>query len=142
MAVSFVVRSYHVAVLHSWYEEVGKFRLHTRLKAANLHGSIWNHISKIPGWRPSWRFQLIEPLDQSSSCEERLAVHDFDVDNGLGGTEHERAKSAPWRSRIPQSVGKYESRIFDFTHFFDARVYCAPTETDVKELEQCICRLK
>jgi len=85
-----------------------------------------DHISQIPGWRRSRRFQLIESTDQRDGYVELLAVHDFDKINGLGGAEHERAKSAPWRAKILQLIDSWDNKVFDFVHEFEASHYCEP----------------
>jgi hypothetical protein len=81
---------------------------------------------------------LVESSDHREGFEELLAVHDFDASNGLGGPEHEQAKSAPWRRRILEIVERRDNRIFDFTHSFDATDYRTPTDTDLKKLEECV----
>lgn len=97
-----------------------------------------DHISKIPGWRRSRRFQLVESTSRRDGFEELLAVHDFDSHNGLGGPEHQEAKSTPWRTRILKLVERRDNTVFELIHSFDARDYHKPTDIDIKKLEDSV----
>jgi len=55
---------------------------------------------------------LVESTDQMPGYIELLAVHDFDLKNGLEGPEHQQARSKPWRSRILQMVERRDSKVW------------------------------
>ena len=57
---------------------------------------------------------------------ELLAVHEFDKDNGIGGAEHELAKSRPWRMRIIDLVESRDNKLFEFFHEFKASDFRPP----------------
>lgn len=84
-------------------------------------------ISKIPGWIRSRRFRLASGDAGRKGVKELLALHEFEKDNGLGGPEHQYAKSRPWRLKIVNEVieGK-DNKIFDFSHAFKAQDYQNP----------------
>jgi len=109
--VTFVIQKDLVDQLHAWYEE-----------------EHLEHISRIPGWRRSRRFELVESTDQKPGYVELFAVHDFDQSNGLGGLEHEQARSTPWRSRILPIIHRRDSKVFDLVHEFQASDYHKPTD--------------
>ncbi|KIX03270.1 uncharacterized protein Z518_06822 [Rhinocladiella mackenziei CBS 650.93] len=113
MATTFVVREELVGELHAWYDQE-----HLR------------HISMIPGWRRTRRFQLVESTDPKNGVVELLAVHDFDQVNGLGGMEHEQVQATPWRAKILEMVESRDNKVFDFFHEFKAGDYRRPIEVD------------
>lgn len=84
-------------------------------------------ISNIPGWIRSRRFRLASGDGVQKGVKDLLAIHEFEKDNGLGGPEHQYAKSRSWRLRIVNEVieGK-DNKTFDFSHEFKAQDYQAP----------------
>lgn len=112
MTVAFLVANELVDEMNRWYEE-----------------EHIDDLSKIPGWRRSRRFQLIEGDNQKKGYTELLAVHDFEKENGIDGPEHEFAKSRPWRNRILGLVERRDNKRFEFYHEFEAEDYRKPAVT-------------
>ncbi len=83
-------------------------------------------LTKIPGWRRSRRFQLVEADGMKEGYTELLAIHDYDADNGIGGPEHEFAKSRPWRTKMVGLVESRNNKLFEFFHEFKASDYRNP----------------
>ena len=98
-------------------------RTHLSKLRAHLSQEHTEDISKIPGWRRTRRFQLVEGDELRSGYTQLLAVHDFDKDNGLDGPEHEHAKSKPWRMKVVEMVESRENDRFEFLHEFRAEDY-------------------
>ena len=57
---------------------------------------------------------------------ELLAIHDFESVNGIGGPEHESAKSRPWRTRVLDLVESRDNKLFEFFHEFKVSDYQSP----------------
>jgi pimeloyl-ACP methyl ester carboxylesterase len=96
LAVSMRVDEADAEDFNNWYEKE-----HTGM------------LSKVPGWLRTRRFKLevgglmgMPPAGQI----EYLAVHDYEAKNGLEGSEHDAARSTPWRSRIMEKVEWHERR--------------------------------
>lgn len=81
---------------------------------------------RIPGWRRSRRYQLVDADDQKEGYTELLAIHDLETTNGIGGPEHGVAKSRPWRTRILELVESRDNKLFEFFHEFQASDYRTP----------------
>ncbi|KPI40235.1 uncharacterized protein AB675_7780 [Cyphellophora attinorum] len=109
MTVSLLVRDDLVPEVHRWYEK------------EHIHD-----LSRIPGWRRSRRFELLEADDLRPGYTELLAVHDFDKINGLDGPEHMAGRAKPWRNQIMAQVERRVSRRFEYFHEFQASDYREP----------------
>lgn len=125
MTVSLLVRDELVSDVNRWYEKVREpgYTVGHALTAEQEH---INDLSRIPGWRRTRRFELVEADDQKTGYTELLAVHDFDETNGLDGAEHISAKLKPWRNRIMAQVESRVNRRFEFFHEFKALDYREP----------------
>ena len=88
---------------NAWYEEE-----HTDL------------LSKVPGWLRTRRFILAEGNGPAPPLIECLALHDYAAKNGLGGPEHDVARSTPWRSEVMKFVTGLKRREYVFYHAFSA----------------------
>ncbi|KIX03852.1 uncharacterized protein Z518_07405 [Rhinocladiella mackenziei CBS 650.93] len=68
-------------------------------------------LMKIPGWRTGSRYQL---LDQRGEMAEYagpfMAVHQYDEDNALGGTEWTQSIVSEWTKKIDQRMAKRPHR--------------------------------
>ncbi|KAK3065909.1 hypothetical protein LTR53_017901, partial [Teratosphaeriaceae sp. CCFEE 6253] len=123
LAVSIRVKEADSDDFNAWYEDE-----HTGM------------LSKIPGWLRTRRFKLEVgglmgmPLQGQA---EYLAVHDFAAKNGLGGPEHEAARTTPWRNRIFEKVLWHDRRTWAHHLTFDALQEPASTvaTTDGAELQ-------
>ena len=99
LAVTILAKDADVSEIDTWYEEE-----HIEL------------LSKIPGWLRSRRFRLDWSEDQKDGITELLAVHDFAESNGLGGPEHEHARTTPWRDRVFEKIGSSDRKTFDLKY--------------------------
>ena len=104
----------------------GKIRDWTLILVLTLLQEHTEDISKIPGWRRTRRFELVDGDGPAEGQTELLAVHDFDHENGLDGPEHQLAKSRPWRLRIVDLVQTRKHVRFEFFHEFEAADYRRP----------------
>ncbi|KAK5174347.1 uncharacterized protein LTR77_001427 [Saxophila tyrrhenica] len=90
IAVTIRVKEADLEDLHNWYEQE-----HTDM------------LSKVPGWLRTRRFKLevggLRGMPPQGEFE-YLAVHDYKAQNGLGGPEHEAAKTTPWTNEIRKKV--------------------------------------
>jgi hypothetical protein len=50
-------------------------------------------LMKVPGWRRTRRFVTKGLSEDEAEC---VALHDYDIDNGLGGEEFKHATSTKW----------------------------------------------
>ena len=88
-------------------------------------------ISKIPGWRRTRRFELVDGDGPAEGHTELLAVHDFETENGLDGPEHQLAKSRQWRLHVVDHLVKTRKHVrFEFFHEFEAADYRRPPPVD------------
>ncbi|TKA83563.1 hypothetical protein B0A55_00509 [Friedmanniomyces simplex] len=106
LAVSMRVKEADADDFNEWYEEE-----HTSM------------LSKVPGWLRTRRFKLkvggLMGMPEQGQVE-YLAVHDYEKQNGLGGPEHEAARSTPWRNSIMQKVLWHDRRIWSHHLTFDS----------------------
>lgn len=89
VAVSLRIKDEDLEDFHNWYEQ-----------------EHIDMLSKVPGWLRTRRFKLevgglmgMPPAGQT----EFLAVHDYNQENGLGGREHDAARSTEWTTKV---IGK------------------------------------
>ncbi|RVX68252.1 hypothetical protein B0A52_07255 [Exophiala mesophila] len=68
-------------------------------------------LMQIPGWRTGSRYQL---LDQRGECAEYagpfMAMHQYDRDNGLGGSEWTKSVVSEWTKKIDMRMAKRPHR--------------------------------
>lgn len=106
LAISMRVKESDLDDFNKWYEE-----------------EHIDMLSKVPGWLRTRRFQMVVgglkgmPPQGEVEC---LAVHDYEIKNGLGGPEHNAARETPWRNRVFKKIISNERR--EWTHHltFDA----------------------
>ncbi|KAK3675481.1 hypothetical protein LTR78_004564 [Recurvomyces mirabilis] len=106
LAVSMRVKENDEEDFNKWYEE-----------------EHIDMLSKVPGWLRSRRFKTevgglmgMPPAGQV----EYLAVHDYEAKNGLGGPEHEAARTTAWRDRVFNYVQWHDRREWSHHLTFDA----------------------
>ena len=105
LAVSFRVNESDLEDFDAWYE------------AEHI-----DMLSKVPGWLRSRRFRMVVgglngmPPAGQMEC---LAVHDYELKNGLGGPEHDAAVKTPWRDRIMGKILSKERRLWNHYLTFD-----------------------
>jgi hypothetical protein len=111
MTVTLVAERNLTEEIHRWYEEE-----HTR------------DLSKIPGWRRTRRYRRMGGAGQREGHDvvELLAVHEFEMSNGLDGPEHVFARNRPWRNSIMSQVESRENKRWNFLHEFKADDYRRP----------------
>ena len=106
LAVSMRVKETDAEDFNNWYEQE-----HTDM------------LSKVPGWLRTRRFKLevggLMGMPPQGEIE-YLAVHDYEAKNGLGGPEHEAARTTPWRNRVFEKVQWHDRRNWAHHMMFDA----------------------
>lgn len=106
LAVSMRVKESDLEDFDNWYEQE-----HTDM------------LSKIPGWLRSRRFRMtvggIKGMPPQGQIE-CMAVHDFELKNGLGGPVHDAAVDTPWRTRIMDKILSKDRRLWKHYLTFDA----------------------
>jgi pimeloyl-ACP methyl ester carboxylesterase len=65
-------------------------------------------LSKVPGWRRSRRF-FTSSIETGRGFE-ILGIHEYSVQNGLGGPEYNAALNTPWRTEIFEQVVQEKRR--------------------------------
>lgn len=75
-------------------------------------------LSKVPGWRRTRRYCLIEP-SASGDLVELLAVHEYDSKDGFDSPEAKTAGSTSWGTRVVQELAQKRSRrVMKLFHVF------------------------
>ncbi|TAQ91170.1 hypothetical protein B7494_g540 [Chlorociboria aeruginascens] len=75
-------------------------------------------MSKVPGWLRSRSFKTSSLLEGKEETE-FLTLHDYSLENGVGGPEYEKAVSTPWRNRIYADVIKsFDRRAYNLYYTF------------------------
>ncbi|KAK0723326.1 Alpha/Beta hydrolase protein [Lasiosphaeria miniovina] len=81
-------------------------------------------LSRVPGWLRSRIFRTPSAIEAGSSATAQqparlVALHDFAKDNGLGGQEHEAAKSTPRRGAVfAQYIATKTRRAYELFYVF------------------------
>jgi pimeloyl-ACP methyl ester carboxylesterase len=74
-------------------------------------------LSKVPGWLRTRRF-VTSSIDAKASVE-YLALHEYKLNNGLGGPEFKAATTTPWNQDIMSKVVKDKRRrVYDLYYTF------------------------
>ncbi|KAJ6578900.1 hypothetical protein DFH09DRAFT_1027391 [Mycena vulgaris] len=69
-------------------------------------------LSAVPGWRSSWRFQL---LSASTSPPRYLALHEWETRDAFGPAEFKAATNTPWRTRVVvEQVNQKERHLMEY----------------------------
>jgi pimeloyl-ACP methyl ester carboxylesterase len=73
-------------------------------------------LAKVPGWRRSRRF-VTSSLEPDKEFEV-LGLHEYALENGLGGPEFKAALNTPWRDRIFENVKDKKRREWKLFYTF------------------------
>jgi hypothetical protein len=60
-------------------------------------------LSKVPGWRASKRYQLAKAFGREGFVAPFIAVHFYDQENGLGGTEWKASVNTDWTKKVREN---------------------------------------
>ena len=61
-------------------------------------------LGHVLGWVRTVRYRIEGHGREEGDVVECLAVHEFERENGVGGTEHKEAMSTAWRERVVNGV--------------------------------------
>ena len=64
-------------------------------------------LRKVPGWRSSRRFRLVEGPGLP-----HLALHDWESEEAFSTDEFRAATSTPWRDEVFAGIAKHDRRVF------------------------------
>ena len=67
-------------------------------------------LSKVPGWRRSVRYELVEAYGTKGGVTPFVALHFYDEINGLGGPEWQASVGTEWTARIKANTAKPHHR--------------------------------
>jgi 3-oxoadipate enol-lactonase len=82
-----------------------------------LYHKYLSHMSEIPGWTRSRRFELLEPLHEGI-CK-YMTLHEFDTPNALGAGAHDRASSVKWKNEVIEIVTDRARSVWEPYHAAD-----------------------
>ncbi|RSL40973.1 hypothetical protein CEP53_013048 [Fusarium sp. AF-6] len=109
LTVAFVIKDEHIEEFNRWYEEARDRAVGKSIFILTKLQEHTTDVSKVPGWCRTRRFvaveannlrqggQVVEYDQIPEGHSEFIAIHYFDVDNGLEGPEFEYAQTRPWR---------------------------------------------
>jgi len=65
-----------------------------------------------------------------------MAMHEFEDPNGLGGPQHDLARSKKWRNAVLSKVESRDNKVFDFFHAFRLEDYRDPPSPKLQSVGQ------
>jgi len=85
-------------------------------------------LSKVPGWLRTRRYMTSTFEKKPAEEVEYLALHEYALENGLGGKEFRAATSTPWNEKVWSVVVREKRRTWELYYTF------GPAPRDLKSL--------